>query len=340
MQVPIPQTESTTGKPTATAIFIGVDVAKAELVVAQHDPMQTKQAGTTVVNDTASIAQWLSTLPANSHVAMESTGRYHGLLAQLAHQAGHTVYVLNARDVYHYAQALGMRGKTDRLDAQVIARYLGEHHMHLHPWSPPSDVQQQLDALLSRRALLGKHQSMLKLSFKEVGLSSIQSQVTHLMAEFEVLMSCIDAQVQVLIASDASLAEGCARLRTITGIGAQISALLANLFSRIPFANADAVVAFCGLDPRPQDSGAKRGRRRLSKRGPALLRRQIWLAGFSATKSKVFAPIYKALRARNLPTTAAIAILGRRLLRIAFAVWKSGKPFDPSQIGCVGAKTA
>ena len=54
MQVLIPQTESPTGKPTS--IFVGVDVAKSELVVAQHDPMQAKQAGTTIVNVKASIA--------------------------------------------------------------------------------------------------------------------------------------------------------------------------------------------------------------------------------------------------------------------------------------------
>lgn len=320
--------------------FVGIDVAKAELVIAQHDPMRAKQAGTIVANDSTGITAWLARLSAHSRIAMESTGRYHGLLAQLAHQAGHIVYVLNARDVYYYAQALGMRGKTDRLDAQVIARYIGEHHMHLHPWSPSTQVQVQLDALLSRRALLGKHQSILKLSFTDASVKSIQSAIAQLMREFDVLMDAIDVQVQALIASDDQLAEGCARLRTITGVGVQISALLANLFSRIPFANSDAVVAFCGLDPRPQDSGAKKGKRRLSKRGPALLRRQMWLAGFSATKSKVFGPIYKALRSRGLPTTAAIAILGRKLLRIAFQVWHSGKPFDPSKIGPTLPKTA
>jgi transposase len=334
MQVPITPIDS------PAHAFIGVDVAKAELVIAQHDPTLAKPPGLTVTNTLTGITAWLATLPSHSRIAMESTGRYHGLLAQLAHQAGHTVYVLNARDVCYYSKALGTRGKTDRLDAQVIARYVGEHHTHLHPWSPSSQVQVQLDALLSRRALLGKHQSILKLSFKDAAVQSIQSGVTQLLHEFDVLMQAMDVQVQALIASDDQLAQGCARLRTIPSIGVQISALLANLFSRIAFANSDAVVAFCGLDPRPQDSGMKKGKRRLSKRGPALLRRQMWLAGFSATKTKIFAPIYKALRARGLPTTAAIAILGRKLLRIAFQVWRSGQPFDQSKIGPNLPKTA
>ena len=48
---------------------------------------------------------------------MESTGRYHLSLAGLAHRAGLRVYVLNAKDVYFYAKALGARGKTDPGDA-------------------------------------------------------------------------------------------------------------------------------------------------------------------------------------------------------------------------------
>lgn len=336
MQSPVPKPIPA----AAPSSFIGVDVAKAELVIAKHDPGLVVGCTITVPNTGDAIAAWLAGLPAGSRIAMESTGRYHGLLAQLALQTGHTVYVLNARDVYFYARALGTRGKTDRLDAHVIARYVAERHADLHAWSSPSPAQLQIGALLARRALLAKHQATLRQSLKEFAVDSIKSGVTRLLAEFDVLMTSIDKEVQALIASDAQLAQGCANLRTITGIGAQISALLASLFSRIAFANADALVAFCGLDPRPRDSGTLRGRRQLTKRGPALLRRQVWMAGFAATNSKVFKPIYKALRARGLPTTAAIVILGRRLLRIAFAVWKSGKPFDPAKVEATHPKNA
>src|SRR3546814_9633101 len=78
---------------------------------------------------------------------MESTGRYHQLLANLAAGMGLHVFVLNARDVYFYAKALGARGKTDRVDARVIARYLAEHHDRLHPYVVPSPCQADLAQL-------------------------------------------------------------------------------------------------------------------------------------------------------------------------------------------------
>lgn len=308
------------------ALYIGVDVSKAELVVAMGPGHRT----CSVPNDAASIANWLRTVPAHALIAMESTGHYHRLLAHLASQAGLKVYVLNARDVFFYARALGTRAKTDDVDAAVIARYLAEHHARLHPWRPGNLVQRQLHDLLTRRAQVVTHRSALRQVFKGIELEGAEIEQLH--AAFDALLQSMDEQVQRLIASDVQLASGCERLRTITGIGPQTSALLAMLLSRFDFANADAVVAYSGLDPRPDDSGNKRGRRRLSKKGPALLRRQMYLAGFAASHSKALKPLYQSIRAKGFSSTAALVILGRKLLRVAFAVWKGTEAFDPARL--------
>jgi transposase len=305
-------------------LFIGVDVSKAELVVS----MGPERRPRSVANDAHSIADWLRELPSHALIAMESTGRYHGLLAQMASQAGLKVYVLNARDVYYYARALGTRAKTDGVDSGAIARYLAEHHKHLHPWQQPSPAQQELQALLLRRAQVVVHRTALRQILKDVPLDA-----TPLQAGFEIVLKNIDDRIEKLIASDARLAQGCRRLRTITGIGPQTAALLAVLLSRIDFANADALVAYAGLDPRPNDSGAKRGKRYLSKKGPPLLRRQMYMAGFAASHSKALKALYQALRAKGFATTQAFIILGRKLLRVAFAVWKGTESFDPTRLG-------
>ncbi|MBX3612153.1 MAG: IS110 family transposase [Burkholderiaceae bacterium] len=309
----------------ASTLCIGVDVAKAELVVAVAG-----QRPYSVPNEAASISRWLRTVPAHALIAMESTGRYHGLLAGLANQMGLNVYVLNARDVFFYARALGTRAKTDGVDATVIARYLSERHLQLHPWRPADSTHRQVQELLTRRAQVVMHRSALCQAFKATDLQdSIDTSALH--GAFDALLRSIDAQVQRLIASDTQLAEGYHRLCTITGIGAQTGALLATLLSRIPFANADALVAYSGLDPRPNDSGTRRGRRRLSKKGPAFLRRQMYLAGLAASHSKALGPLYRAIRAKGFASTEAIVILGRKLLRVAFAVWKGSEGFDAAR---------
>ena len=58
----------------------------------------------------------------------------------------------------------------------------------------------------------------------------------------------------------------------------------------------------------------------------------MYLAAMSACHTKTFAGTYQRLRERGLKTTEALVILARKLLRIAFAVWRSGKPFDPLRV--------
>lgn len=303
-------------------IFLGVDVAKAELVVARHGQCRALER---VRNDPASIETWLGTVPRPACIAMESTGRYHGLLARLASAAGFAVYVLNARDLYFYAKQQGMRAKTDRLDAQRIADYLAEHQRRLHAWHSTESVQYRVQSLLQRRARVVKHQQAIRQCLRDAPELAAAGRPLH--EEFERFLNQVDRHLEQLVASDERLLQGCRRLRTIPGVGAQTSTLLGALLSRVPFTNADALVAFCGLDPRAVDSGTKRGRRRLTKRGPALLRRQLWLAAFAGTRTAALKPIYEQLRKKGFASTEAVVILARKLLRIAFAIWRSNHGF-------------
>ena len=94
----------------------GVDVAKAELVIGHGETEVLLR----IANTPQAIAAWLAQLPTGSWVAMEASGHYHQPLAHMAHAAGMVVYVLNPQLIKHYGRAVGMRGKTDRLDRKSV----------------------------------------------------------------------------------------------------------------------------------------------------------------------------------------------------------------------------
>jgi transposase len=81
-------------------------------------------------------------------VAMEATGGYERLPLLLLWQAGIACGLTNARSVRRYAEAMGILEKTDRLDASVIARFAIAKE--LKPTSPPTPLQQRLNALVAR----------------------------------------------------------------------------------------------------------------------------------------------------------------------------------------------
>ena len=300
--------------------IVGVDVSKDTLVCCINGQVHQ------LPNTEAAVTQWLCALPAGSIIAMEGTGCYHQLLAGLACAAAMRVYVLNAKDVWFYARGLGSRAKTDPGDAAVIARYVAEHHEKLHLWVPGTLAQRQLQELVRRRSGITGHRASLRQMLR--GVTLLRDSFKALERQFDQLLADIDAQIKALINSDEDLKQADTALQTIIGVKLVGSALLISLLSRMPFANVNALVAYSGLDPRANDSGRKRGSRVLSKRGPPELRRQLYLAAFSATRSKTFRPIYDALLARGLKSTEAFVILARKILRIVWAVWKSRKPFD------------
>jgi len=122
------------------------------------------------------------------------------------------------------------------------------------------------------------------------------------------------------------------RLLTIPGIGPAVAAHLVYYMTRWPLANANAWIACTGLDPRPNESGGRTGRRRLSKQGAPVLRQMLYMAALGLKRCRNGQPLYEELSKRGHPSTAVFNILARKLAMIAWGVYKSGKDFDPAML--------
>ena len=124
---------------------IGADVAKDEIVVACSEGSFPVRK---IENKRAAVTAFLRDLSAGSRIGLESTGIFHELLAEVAHKLGFIVFVLNPKDVRHYAKGVGLRGKTDRVDAELIARMIAHEYTKLHVWIPPTPEQREMSRLL------------------------------------------------------------------------------------------------------------------------------------------------------------------------------------------------
>jgi transposase len=310
--------------------FVGVDVASAHLDIAEQGRTAVQRIG----NAEGAILAWLKGVGPGTVLALESTGRYHLTLARLAHAHGLRVYVLNARDVKHYARGVGQRGKTDRLDAQLLARYIAHEHTELHAWQPPPPEVQRLDELLRHRAVVVRHKTALRQS---LGHDSAMARLLRsLMQPLDKALKTLDTQIRAAVMAVPQGAAGLQRITSVPGVGLLSGAALLRLFTRLGPVSADSVIAFTGLDPRPMDSGNKRGLRRLSKRGPAELRRLLYNAAMSASRTAAWRAVYERELAKGLPRTAALVVLARKLVRVAFSLFKSESLFDPQHSGGAG----
>lgn len=301
---------------------LGADVDSRFIVIAcaghSFAPQKTP-------NERKPIAQWLRQLPQGTRLGMESTGSYHELLADMAHEAGLQVFVINPRQLRRYAESVGNRGKTDRMDALVIARYVEREHSDLHDYVRPSKEQRTLAGLMNRRATLVKAKDSAAQSLR--GLASLARERRKLVACIDCTIAKIELQIQRLLEQLPTVAHAAARIETIPGFGKLTSTYLAYRFTRLPYTSGDAAVAQTGLDPRPDDSGKRSGRRKLSKAGPSEQRRLLFNCGRTAARLAVWRPYYEAQLAKGLSKTAAAVVLARKMVRVAFALYTHDRPF-------------
>jgi transposase len=283
-----------------------------------------------IENQRKAIGVWLRSVPRGSRLAMESTGAYHELLADMAHKARLQVFVVNPRNLRRYAEGVGQRGKTDRVDAEVIARYVCREHTELHAFVPPSKDQRLLSKLIARRGKLVTVKGTIAQSLRT--LPSIQRDLKKTLSHIDGLIAELERLMEQTLERLPAAQRAAQHIGTIPGFGVLTATCLANNLTRLPYRSGDAAVAQTGFDPRPCDSGKKRGRRRLSKCGPSEQRRLMFNAARSAARMKLWRPCYERHLAKGLSSTAATVALARKMVRIAFALCKQDRPFDPSYL--------
>jgi transposase len=302
--------------------IVGVDVAKNELVIynAELDLLEE------IPNTKAAITKWLKALPGAVVIAIESTNIYHLAFADLAHEAGCVIYMIGGYELHHYREGVKVRAKTDALDAKLLARYLKNEQQELRPWTPPSPLYRQLLSLFRRRAALVQARVGLEQSWaNEPLLKTAFAEQVKSMQQLETLVEkTINDQLK-----EAGLVGQLKRCLKVEGIGFLTGARLIAAFQRGDFRNADAFVAFLGMDLRVSKSGQKDGRRSLTKRGDPEARRLLHNAAMSASRTKAWKGFYESQRARGFSTTQALVMLARKLARVVFALLKGQGEYRP-----------
>jgi len=292
---------------------IGVDVSKAHLDVFFLPTGEVATFANTP-QGFRQLQRRLSTSP-GARVFMESTSCYHLPLARFLAANGVAVFVVNPKHVRDFAKACGRLAKTDRLDAEIIARF-GE----LMPQKNvvvSEEARENLKRLSCRRRqvvmLLSMEKNHLeKAEFcaeKEV-LSSVRNNIRSL----EKQVAKWDAKLLEIIAANAELSELYARMTAVQGIGqATAVALIADLpeLGRI---GKRQIAALAGLAPMNCDSGSLRGQRHI-RGGRRSVRCALYMATISATRcNDVIRTYYKRLRTAGKPPKSALTACMRKLL--------------------------
>ena len=317
---------------SAIPIEAGVDTSKDELVI-QAAP-NTKSFA--IPNTPKAIKAWLKTLPKGSALAIEATSTYHMEMAEQAHAAGFAVYVIDGLRLSKYRESVALRAKTDAHDAALLARFLSNERGSLKAWTPPPAGHREIQVLLRRRAKLVAVRGMLRMSLS--GDKLFASELKRVEEVLERIELSLEKQLRAVI-KKAGLSDQMRRVQRLPGVGFLTAAGLVMSFMRGEFKNSDAFVAYLGMDVTVSQSGKWAGRGKLSKRGDSEVRRLLYNASMSGSRTATWKQYYAHHQARGKKTTQALVILARRLARLAFGLMRHQADWKP-EIYTGGAKPA
>jgi transposase len=300
--------------------YYGVDVSKAKLDVACNGKVVE------IANTKAAIKSFVRKMSAGSFVALEPTNTYHLQMADVCHSYGMHVFVINPRLTRRYREANGLRGHNDTMDALTLARYIEREHEGLREYVPMSADQRRLRTLVRRRWKLVGMRTQAVESFGSM------KELSREFKAFVARMDALIAKLELLIDKQLEGNTGRVRIATIKGVGPVVSAVMVADLDAHDFASADAFVAYYGLDPIPNDSGKRRGQRKLSKQGQRLGRAMLYNSALSAVRSKVWKPLYERCLGRGLKKVQALIVIARKIARCAWSIHKHNTIFNPDRL--------
>lgn len=310
--------------------MIGIDVSKGTLAVAQLCPMtKLVQQTASVANTSAGVAALLARFPAEEPWVLEPTGRYSMTVVRQARAAHRTVLLARPQEAKSFLRSLQARAKTDRLDSRGLALYALAVPLRPYPLKPA--IMETLDELLSARAGLARAISQLRQQAQE--LPAAADVLAAARADLERQRTELDRRIAVLTTHEPDL-EAVHRLQAVPGIGPVTAVAVASCLAAKQFSHPDAFVAYVGLDTRVRDSGSLSGRRTLSKRGNAELRRLLYLcaqANLRVTKSP-FRVQYERELAKGLSRTAALCAVARKLARLCWSLHRHGTTYQSERV--------
>lgn len=128
-------------------------------------------------------------------------------------------------------------------------------------------------------------------------------------------------------------------LTTIPGIGVATAAVLVAKIGAIErFERPEQLVSYFGVCPEKAESGVdRRGsphpekKRPMSQKGDDLVRFYLYNAAVASIRcNPACRSLYRRLKERGRPAKSALGHVMRKLVCLAYAVWKTNKPFDPA----------
>jgi transposase len=309
---------------------VGIDVSKETLAVCCSiaDKLQHLE----VNNDKAGFLRLVKNCGPDSLYVMEATGAYYMQLAYYLHEQGAKVAVINPLVIKRFIQMHLGKGKSDKKDAQWIRRFGQQNELKL--WLPEEallvecrQLEQVVEQLIKQKTMTINALEALELQpvKSQLAIKSLKQTLKMLQKQIQQMEDKLQDNLGNLFQKEMKL------LSSIPGIGKKTAGMLLLFAGGFKgMTSYRQLIAKAGLCPREYNSGSSiRGKVRITKMGGGLIRTKLFMCSFAAKKfNAACKALYERLVAKGKNGKLALIAVCNKLLRQAFAIIKSGIPYQ------------
>jgi transposase len=307
--------------------YVGIDVGKDRIEV-HIRPDAIAFGGDTDASSLDHLVTRLKPLKPKV-IALEATGGYEAIIAATLSNAGLPVAIVNPRQTRQFAGALGRLAKTDRIDAGVIAQFAEMTNLER---KPPADAQlSELRALLARRSQLVEMAKAEKQRGAKAENPLTRRSCAKVLRQLQAEIARIERAIGKLIDASPVFQAKAALLKSIPGVGDVVARVFIAELPELSIVDRHEIAALVGVAPINQDSGRWRGKRTI-KAGRPQVRAPLYVACLSMIQcNKPLRAFYRRLVAGGKEKKTALIAVMRKLVVIANAMLKAGKPWTEAE---------
>lgn len=323
---------------------LGIDVAQKELVVSLgriYDDLETElYSGKAFANKESGFIALLKWVKKHSdetvavRYVMEATGIYHESLAYFLDEQGQELSIVLPNKISNYMRTLDGKTITDKTASAAITRFGLERK--LDKWKKPKQIYRTLKQLTRERDQLVLERTVIKnqLHAEEAEALPNKGSLSRLNERMKLINKqekTIKEEIKVAIDQEPEVKQIVDLICSIPGISILTAAIIlgeTNGFELIR--NKRQLASYAGFDIKEKESGTSvKMKPRISKKGNRHLRKALHLPALCAIKyNDRFKAIFARLVAKHgIKMKAAVAVQ-RRLLEMAYTLYKTNKKYD------------
>jgi len=309
---------------TSASVFIGIDIAKAQLDI------HVRPSGErfTVSRDQEGLDHLVLRCQALAPelIVMEATGGYETVVLANLTAAGLPALCVNPRQVRDFARACGRLGKTDRLDAEIIALFAERVRPELRPL--PEAATQALGELAQRRRQIVEMISAENNRLKQTANTTVRGHIKANIAWLSQQLANINKEIDTVVKDSDRFSHKQDLLISVPGVGDNIARVLIAELPELGSLDRHKIAALVGVAPFSHDSGTHRGTRSI-RGGRSTVRTALYMAAWVASKhNPVIKTFYQRLRAAGKAHKLALVACMRKMLTILNAMLRDNAPWS------------